>query len=244
MNLVIDIGNTRIKTAVFENNEEIYFKSFPEFSVVEAKRMLKDFHNIQHVIISSTRIIENNIHKELAHLFPDFIEFTQKTPVPFKRIYKTPETLGLDRIAAIAGANYLYPEKNILVIDLGTAITYDLLTEKGVHPGGNISPGMRMRFRSLHDYTHKLPLVEPEENIFLLGDSTEQAIRNGVINGIIREIEGTILKIEENYKDLTILLTGGDAEFFEIKLKNSIFVIQNLVRIGLNIILNHNVATK
>lgn len=243
MNLVIDIGNTRIKVSIFENNEEIYFKSLKEFSIIEAQRILNDFHNIKHVIISSTRHIDNSLKDSLPQIFPNYIEFSQKTPIPFETRYRTQDTLGLDRIAAVAGAQYLHPNKNILIIDMGTAITYDFLSEKGIHMGGNISPGLKMRFYSLHDYTHKLPLVDVYEHITLLGDSTEQAIRNGVINGIIEEIEGTIKNIEKNYEDLTVLLTGGDAEFFEIKLKKSIFVVQNIVRLGLNIILKHNVAT-
>lgn len=242
MNLVIDVGNTRTKISIFDNSSEIYSGSYSEFLVTDVETLKQKFNPIHQAILSSTGKPEESLIQRLPTLFKHFLEFNNSTPLPFISEYKTLETIGLDRLAAIAGAQFLYPKKNILIIDTGTAITYDFLSSSGNHKGGNISPGMKIRFKALHTFTYRLPLVEQHVlPVSELGDSTRQAILNGVITGILHEIKGYIRHFSSFYEDLTVLLTGGDAEFFAIKLKNSIFVVHNLVQTGLNIILKHNV---
>jgi type III pantothenate kinase len=242
MNLVIDVGNTRTKISIFDNSSEIYSGTYSEFLTADAENLKQEFHPIHRAILSSTGKSEESLIQGLPILFKYFLEFNSSTPLPFTSDYKTLETIGLDRLAAIAGAQFLYPKKNILIIDAGTAITYDFLSSTGNHKGGNISPGMKIRFKALNTFTYRLPLIEQTElSLSEMGDSTQQAILNGVITGILHEIEGYIRHFSSFYKDLTILLTGGDAEFFAIKLKNSIFVVHNLVQTGLNIILKYNV---
>ena len=165
----------------------------------------------------------------------------ENTSLPIKNLYKTPSTLGKDRIAVAVAANYLKPNTNVLVIDAGTTITYEFIDTKGQYLGGNISPGMKMRFNSLHTFTKKLPLIEHTENSDLLGNDTKSAISSGIINGIIFEMDGYINTLKEKYADIVIFLTGGDTFFFESTLKNRIFAHKNLLLIGLNRILNYNV---
>jgi len=178
-------------------------------------------------------------------LFDNCIELDHHTPIPLINRYRTPDTLGYDRIAAAVGAYTIYPEKNVLVIDAGTAITYDLVTGGGEYMGGNISPGMAIRFKSLNKYTNRLPLLEPSiEEPPLLGSSTKEAIQSGVINGILFELDGFIGDVSRLHPELKVVLTGGDAKYFEGKLKSSIFVDLNLNLIGLNRILEHNASEK
>ena len=162
------------------------------------------------------------------------------TPLPVKIEYGTPETLGRDRIAGVVGAFYEKPDCNVLIIDAGTAITYDLLLKPGIFAGGNIAPGVKMRLKALHHFTGKLPLIEKIGDFPLMGTNTETAIRAGVIQGILFEIEGYIRKLKTVYPDLFIFLTGGDAFLLAEKLKTPIFVDKNIVLKGLNRILYYN----
>lgn len=239
MNLIIDIGNTRTKYAVFDSNNEIFTLAIDSCNFDTVEQLKTKFTEIKKVIVSSTGNIPDGFIANCKTAFDYVLEFSQNTPLPFKSEYATPATIGLDRLAGMAGAHLLYPDKNVLVIDLGTAITYDVKSYS-THKGGNISPGMQMRFKALHHFTHKLPLVQPSEKTNLIGNSTESAILNGVINGIRYEIDGMIDETERNYEDLTIILTGGDASLFDNKLKKTIFVVQNLVSLGLNSILIYN----
>jgi type III pantothenate kinase len=161
--------------------------------------------------------------------------------MPVVSLYKTPETLGLDRLAAAIGAHGLFPDEDLLVIDAGTAITFDLIERNGTFAGGNISPGLRIRFRALHEFTKKLPLIEASDDFQVIGQSTEEAIRAGVINGMVFEIDGTIDLIRKKIPEIRPVLTGGDAHFFERRLKNPIFVKFEVTLIGLNRILEYNV---
>ena len=164
--------------------------------------------------------------------------------LPIRIGYETPHTLGRDRIAAVVGAQSLRPGSNILVIDAGTAITYELLEASGLYVGGNISPGMTTRFRALHHFTQKLPLVSEPEEVLLVGVSTESAIQAGVVNGIVLEMDGYIDLLRLKYPGLLVFLTGGHSFYFERRLKNRIFADINLVLIGLNRILEYNVENK
>ena len=241
MNLIIDIGNTRIKAAIFNGSDLIYDGIFETDPILSIAELLLAYPNINKAIVSSTGRGIPELNELIQEKVNTFILFNQKTPVSFSTVYETPESIGLDRLAAVAGAHNMFPKKNILIIDAGTAITYDIITQAGIHLGGNISPGLSMRAKALHEYTERLPLVPMNGETSLFGKNTFDAISNGIINGLVYEIESTILQSQSIYEDLTVLLTGGDAEFFEIKLKKTIFVVSNLVSKGLNIILNHNV---
>jgi type III pantothenate kinase len=161
-------------------------------------------------------------------------------PLPVVIDYHTPDTLGTDRIAAVVAAHNLYPDKNILVVETGTCITYDFIDAEGIYRGGSISPGLGLRFSALHNFTDKLPLIEPVKDAILIGKSTESSIQSGVINGLIAEVQGIISMYENNYEDLTIILSGGNLDYFDKILKNNIFAVPNIVLTGLNIILDFN----
>jgi len=236
MNLTIDIGNTNIKIALFEN--DIY----EEFTI----KQLNDLNNIykfRNVILCSV-IINDFLIKDLQLNLYNFVELNYNTPLPIKNKYKSPETLGNDRIAAVAGANKIFPDNTVLVIDTGTAITYDIITSNGEYTGGNISPGLEMRFQALNAFTDKLPLLNKCENYYDFSTTTEDAIVSGVQKGIIYEIEGYIKEAGKKYKNLKVVLTGGNAKFFDKMLKKRIFVEPNLIFIGLNTILEYNVSKK
>jgi len=244
MNLVIDIGNTRTKFALFNRGEMVISVPVDEFLPSHIDILKNEYPGLDQAIISSVKGYPAELATKMQGCFDCFVQLGPDTPLPIGNDYKTKETLGNDRLAAAVGANYLYPSQNILIIDAGTAITYDLVSANNRFLGGNISPGIEMRFKSLHAFTGKLPLVclNNEEN--LLGDSTEKAIRAGVQNGVIYEVEQTINAFKENYKNLQVIITGGDAIFFDKKLKSSFFVNFNLVAIGLNRILEYNKENK
>jgi len=241
MNLVTDIGNTLTKLAVFNKSEMIYFNKTDIITEEIFKELITQFKTINKAFISTVSDIPDALITKLNDNKIKTYIFDTATQLPFINKYKTPETLGKDRIAAVAGAYYLYPGNNVLIVDAGTAITFDLINSKGEYLGGNISPGLDMRFKALNQYTSKLPLLKSETDFSLIGESTNQAIINGVQNGLIFEIEGYIKSLKTTYTDLIILITGGNAQFFEYRLKKSIFVVSNLTLIGLNTILEHNV---
>ncbi len=243
MNLVIDIGNTTTKINIYDGSSHMKSIQSETLTVEQIKNILSDFHTIKKCIISASGTIPKDALKYLKGEIISTVVFSQQTPIPFKTKYKTPETLGLDRLAAVAGAVELYQGKNVLIIDAGTAITFDIKNELDEHVGGNISPGLEMRFKALNSFTARLPLVKPQNKFSLTGDQTENAIRNGVMNGILFEFKGMINETKENYKNLTVILTGGDAHFFDNQFKKAIFVQPKLVSFGLNAILNYNVAT-
>lgn len=169
-----------------------------------------------------------------------FINFDVETSVPIQNRYETPETLGLDRLAAAVGAHEMFPDAHVLVIDAGTAITIDLIME-GAFIGGSISPGMHLRFESLHRQTKRLPLLKHTADYNYPGRNTHDAVVSGVIQGIVNEIDGTIFSYRKKYSALKVVLTGGDAYIFAEKIKNSIFAEPNLLAKGLNRILIYNV---
>ena len=163
-----------------------------------------------------------------------------ETKLPFKNLYKTPKTLGVDRIALVCASVEQFPDKNVLIIDAGTCITYDFINTKNEYLGGAISPGIRLRYQSLHNLTANLPLLETEMPENSIGNSTASSIHSGVVFGILKEIDGVIEDYQEKYSDLTVILTGGDAYFLSKQLKNSIFANSNFLLEGLNFILEYN----
>lgn len=236
--LVIDLGNSRAKVAVFTGNEltDLIVIENPSPERIFAAGLEK--HRISSAIISS---VSDDTTPYVAG-FPAYqwLTLDANTPLPIRNEYLTPETLGRDRLAAVAGAHLLFTGKDVLVIDAGTAITYDIIGGNGVYSGGSISPGLSMRFKALHTFTRHLPLLEPKEIDFLTGRSTSESILSGVINGLRAEIDGIIDQYKLSRPSLCVALTGGDTIYFEKTLKNSIFAIPNLVLTGLKLILDYN----
>jgi len=238
MNLIIDIGNTLTKIALVNSGEVISIDRVERISE-EILNQIKKKYSPTQAIISAVGHYDKELYKSLKKNIP-VLEFDHNTKVPIKNLYQTPKTLGLDRLAAAVGATTLYPKTNILVIDCGTAITFDLINSKHEYLGGAISPGIRLRFEALHSHTDKLPLLKMESNYPLIGQTTKDSILSGVLNGVVGEVDIYIQRIKQEYPDVKVLITGGDANFFVDKLKNSIFVVQNLVITGLNRILEFN----
>lgn len=239
MNLVIDIGNTAAKIAVFDETKLVETIHGNNQSLSELPEITKKYP-LRKGIIASVITLTDAIRDQLDALNVDMLCASADTPIPIVNSYKTPRTLGMDRLAAVVAANELMPRKDLLVIDAGTCITYDFIDAKGVYWGGNISPGVRMRLKALHEFTDKLPLVMQEGETPLWGNTTETAIRAGVIHGVSKEIEGYIQQTREKHPSLSVFLTGGDGVAFCKNERNNIFMDKNLVLRGLNRILNYN----
>ena len=239
MNLIIDVGNTRVKAAVFEQDRLIDLCVFNKSRIIsEIKKILKKYQ-ITKTILSNVASISPKKMSRLGKLVnPSIISHDIKTP--FCNLYKTPKTLGVDRIALVFGAVIKYPSRNILIIDAGTCITFDFVNNKKEYLGGAISPGIGLRYKALHTFTSKLPLLEKKHPENFIGNSTQESINSGVVNGVVQEIEGVINQYKKKYLDLTVVLTGGDTNFLSKQLKSSIFANQNFLLEGLNEILIFN----
>lgn len=198
---------------------------------------------VQRAIVASTAVSTVEVADLLRKCGMEVLEMTSLTPVPIGNDYLSPATLGVDRLAAAVGAVDVLGYRDCLIVDFGTAITIDLV-ENGVFRGGNISPGVRTRFRALHDYTSRLPQCEATDEILSLGRTTQQAIEQGVMEGITHEIEGYIRAFSLKNDKLTLIFTGGDANFFVKRIKNAIFAKYDLVICGLNRILEYNAKTE
>lgn len=240
MNLVIDMGNTAVKAAVFQNNKLLEKFQFPrEYFFKKNQEIFNSYPKIEYSILSSV-VITNQSEVDLLQERSKLQILNKDLLLPFTNLYKTPETLGIDRLALIGGAAGAFPKKNVLVIDAGTCITFDFKNDQNEYFGGAISPGIRMRLKALHTFTSKLPLIEFKEDAELIGGDTEGSILSGVINGTVAEIAEIINTYKSKYKDLTVILTGGDTQFLSKRLKNSIFANSNFLLEGLNYILEFN----
>jgi type III pantothenate kinase len=240
MNLTIDVGNTRVKAAVFEKDKLVELAVFDKTKILsEIKKILKKYI-ISNGIMSNVASISDSKLKKIQKLVQIDV-VSSSTKVPFDNFYKTPNTLGVDRIALVAGAVSQFYGGNVLVIDAGTCITFDFVNSKGAYLGGAISPGVQMRFNSLNHFTANLPLLEKEEVNGFIGENTKESINSGVVNGVIQEIDGVINQYKKKYLDLTVVLTGGDTNFLAKQLKSSIFANQNFLLQGLNKILIFNI---
>lgn len=240
MNLAIDIGNTRTKLGLFDQDELVHFEIWERWTKDQLASWSTNFF-IENVILSTVRgEAPEGVEYDLQERYP-YLRLETDTPLPFRNAYRTPQTLGKDRLAAVAGAFHLYPGRHCLVIDAGTCITYDVLDAGGTYRGGNIAPGLRMRLQAMHAFTARLPLVEPEDTPYWLGDSTETALRNGAQWGAALEMEGVIDRFRAEKGGINVILTGGDTDFLVKKLKSEIFVHHHLVLCGLNKILTYNV---
>jgi type III pantothenate kinase len=240
MNLAIDIGNTFIKAGLFQDKKLI---KCVRTQGMNYQRLLSfALHNdVRNIIVSSVRNNHPFNSSRFKRNFHCVTELNAQLPLPIKNKYKTPETLGRDRLAAAVGANTIFPSENVLFIDMGSAVTIDFINKEAEYFGGNISPGMNMRYKALNAFTNQLPLVRRKSKHITLGKTTEEAIQGGVENGLIFELEGYIEFFRQKYPDLKTILTGGDAKFFDNKLKYPIFAEPNLTLKGLNKILKHNI---
>ena len=234
MVLTVDVGNTRIKAAVFEGSTVLENFVFDKNELEKKiKKILKKFQNCSDLVIASV----GNIEKQSFLAFENQLNLhflSHEDRFPFINKYATPKTLGIDRMVLAAGATLQYPKQNRLVIDAGTCITYDFIDENDQYLGGAISPGFRLRYEALHNFTARLPLLTLEEPESYIGNTTAQSIHSGVVNGFVYEIDGFIDEYRANFANFIIILTGGDAEFLAKRLKNTIFANSNFLLESLN----------
>lgn len=242
MKLIIDIGNTTAKIAVY-NEDQIIEIITVESNLLEAiDGIFRNHTVIKTSIVSAVSKYDNVIH-ELLTKKTRFIELTHETPVPFINKYGTPETLGKDRIAIASAGVSMFPGENVLLIDAGTCVTYDIVNSKGEYLGGSISPGFNMRLMALNNYTGKLPLEKmPNYNtkLNLTGNTTKSSILSGAVNGLKTEVFGIINQYESQFSSLKVVISGGDYKYFEKTSKSNIFACPNIVIYGLKEILDFN----
>ncbi|NNC49452.1 MAG: type III pantothenate kinase [Flaviramulus sp.] len=240
MNLIIDVGNSFVKLAVYkgdklEHKEVTHIKNILE----SVSAIHQEFIIIKNAIISSVGKLKKTEIEAIGKNFKVLI-LNSETNLPFKNLYKTPKTLGVDRIALVSASVNKFPKNNTLIIDAGTCITYDFVTSKNQYMGGAISPGLQMRYNSLNTFTANLPLLECKTPSDIIGNSTKESIHSGVVIGVLNEIDGVIETYKLKYPDLTVILTGGDTKFLSKQLKSSIFANPNFLLEGLNYILQIN----
>ena len=240
MLLTIDVGNTRIKAAVFEQNRLVEIFIFTKEELLnQANNILNTFQKIQNLVVASVGSVE----KELFLSLKDRLEIhfiTHESKFPYTNLYSTPTTLGIDRMVLATGATLQFPKQNRLVIDAGTCITYDFIDDDDNYLGGAISPGIRLRYESLHQQTAKLPLLTKKNPENYIGNSTQESMHSGVVNGVALEIDGFIELYKTQYAKFIIILTGGDAEFLAKSLKNTIFANSNFLLESLNQTFQYN----
>ena len=240
MNLIIDAGNSLVKLAVFDAGKLVFHQNvMAEHVARQVKEICDHYTGIDYSIVASVANLDRNVIAVLA-VFCKVYELNHLSKTPFKNSYATPQTLGLDRIALATSAFYHNPKGNSLVVDAGTCVTYEMINDYGEYLGGAISPGLQMRYRALHEHTAKLPLLKPKEFIDFIGNSTEAGIHSGIVNGIRLEIDGVIDQYRSRFTDLTVILTGGDAQFLSKRLKNTIFTDSKFLLEGLNYLLEYN----
>ncbi|MGZ4033969.1 MAG: type III pantothenate kinase [Bacteroidia bacterium] len=243
MKLILDIGNTRIKAGLFDQNELKNSFAFNSFGDLFTAGVFEKY-SIEHCIVGS---VVNEMEPFITRLKEktDVLVFSAGTQVPIKNLYGSAHTLGSDRLAGAIGGNLLHPDKNVLVIDAGTCIKYNFVNSRNEYIGGAISPGLQMRFKAMHTFTSRLPLLEVDENYQkLIGTNSTESMMSGAEIGAVAEVEGFITLYKEQYPDINVLITGGDVNFFAKRLKNSIFADQFLILKGLNAILNYNIKNQ
>ena len=240
MNLIIDIGNTATKLAVFQLDKILEVQAVPTKGMVsEVEKILEKHPEIIQGVLSSVIFLEPSAINSLLKLLPIKV-LESSFRMPFNNCYETPLSLGVDRLALMAAAVKHHPKTNVLVIDAGSCITYDFIDAEQNYLGGAISPGLQMRYKSLKAFTSNLPLLDKITPNQRIGNSTEASIHSGVVHGVAHEIEGTIEDYQNKYSDLTVILTGGDADFLCKQLKISIFADADFLMEGLNFLLEFN----
>ena len=245
MRLILDLGNTRHKFAVYNGQELVSTGSEPHLTTGHVAHVI-DTYAITESIVSSVDHHDDDL-EALLEAETRLIRFNHQTPLPIMNLYGTPNTLGKDRLAGVVGARVAFPELPVLVIDAGTCIKYDFVDAQGGYYGGAIAPGLYMRLKAMHNFTARLPLIEPENytvlaEVPITGNSTTDSMRSGALNGAVFEVEGAIAAYKQLHPSLTVIITGGDAGFFELHVKSRIFARPNLVLEGLNAILNYNLT--
>jgi type III pantothenate kinase len=235
INVAIDIGNSSHKVGFFEDDQLI------NTVIVESQDMIEALnqHEIEGVVLSSVKNLSKELLDLLLKTYKQVLVVDSQTPMPIQVNYDTPQTLGADRLAAAVGAR-TKTKGNVLIIDIGTCITYDLLTADATFQGGIISPGLKLRLRAMHEFTDQLPLVSLPIEVPLVGKSTETCMQSGALNGTLAEISQIIHDYNQQIEDLTVIICGGDAVYFENKFEMDTFVVPNLVLEGLNSILRFN----
>jgi len=241
--LVIDIGNSRTKLAIFQGKQLLRIDKVEKIDLTVLSNYLEDFQ-IRHSIISSVKE-DVSVFEDFLKEKTNYVRFSALLPNGIINNYKSPATLGLDRLAGILGAKSLFPNQNCMVIDAGTCITYDAIDKHGIYEGGSISPGLTMRLKALREFTGRLPEIALSDYAEWQGYDTESAMLSGVVNGTYAEIKGFIELYNSKYANLEVVLCGGDAIFFDYRLKNSIFAnalktVPDLVLIGLNEVIQQN----
>ena len=234
MILTIDVGNTRIKAAVFEDSMLLGHFVFMKMELEKKiKKILEKYEKTTHLVVASVGDVEKQVFLNFSETVNvHFI--SHNDPFPFFNKYGTPQTLGIDRMVLAAGATLACPNQNRLVIDAGTCVTYDFIDQDDNYLGGAISPGLRLRYEALHNYTAKLPLLTLESSGHFIGKSTAESIHSGVVNGLVYEIDGFINEYKSQYSNFIIILTGGDTDFLAKRLKNTIFANSNFLLESLN----------
>ena len=243
MNLVIDIGNSRIKIAVFDQqNKIVFFQIAKKDNWLEVLTEITHHFSIEYVGVSQVGKPIETLNDFLQKKKLPYMYVSSGLKLPFGIAYETPQTLGADRIALASGALAHQQNTNQLIIDVGTCVTYDFITDDNVYQGGAISPGLKLRYKSLNDYTEKLPMLNTAvEMIPLIGKNTNMSIHSGILHGLANEIEGIIVKYKLKFDNLTVYLTGGDQKLLERYIKNKIFVNSNFLLLeGINYLLNLN----
>ena len=239
MKLIIDIGNSVTKMVAFRGDEPVD-ETRMEGGALSGLSAFVEKHAFSRGIIGTVRPLTACEEEELGKLQIPMLRFSPDTPIPVTNRYRTPETLGSDRLAAVVGASSIKPKTDLLIIDAGTCITYEVIDARGNYWGGNIAPGMQMRLRALNEFTARLPLVSAEGEVPGMGYNTETAIRSGVLRGMKYEIEGYIKSMRAKFPCLQVFLTGGDHINFDTNIKNLIFNDKYIVPRGLNKILDYN----
>jgi len=243
VNLCIDWGNTQVKAAIFDDDKLQKQFTFSGDAALEKVTSIMDLYQPVKAILCSVVSHSDEVGQLIKSKIRSFVNVDGYTRTPINNAYLSADTLGPDRLALVVGAHILYPNKNNLVIGIGTCVTYSLVQKNKTFRGGAISPGMKMRLQAMHQFTDKLPEVSPEGDIILLGYDTDTCMRSGVVYGMVAEMDGLIAEYERQYPDFNAILTGGDAPFFAARLKSKIFADPDLLLKGLNLILNYNVSS-
>ena len=235
LKLLLDIGNTAIKIALADNEKLLTVASQAALTD-DVLQSLTQTGKPDMAVVASVRKDRDDVKKQLQAYVKKVLFCTPAMPLPVRNLYATPGTLGFDRLAAAAGAHALFPQRDCMIIDCGTAITIDFLNRQGEFSGGNISPGLQMRFKALHCFTERLPMGAVTGSVAPVGTTTQEAIEAGVVQGIVHELDGYI----QAYPVATTIFTGGDAIYFAKRIKNPIFVVPNLNFTGLAKIADYN----